>query len=469
MNGVPSTPMSERMPTIGVLLAGGSGARSGLEYPKQFLRLGGITVLEHALSVFESESSIDSIVIVASESWIDETKDIILSRGSQKACNVISGGTNRSDSSKAAIEFIYYELGVSTGKVLLHDAVRPLIDGSILRAVVVALDEFDAVDVVIDTADTIIQARNGVIVDIPRRSELRRGQTPQGFEISRLKAAYDAMAGDSLSDFTDDCSVMMTAFPDVPIATVEGSEENIKITKPLDIYLADRLLQGRQVPAASLGDENGTLNGVVVVFGGTSGIGESLTDQLNRLNVEAVGLSRSSGVDVRSGESVRHALERTRSDFGPIAAVVNTAGILLHGPLLGSSQSDIELEIDINLKGALMVARCSFEYLVQSEGHLLMFTSSSYTRGRANYATYSATKAGIVNITQALSEEWLGSKVRVNCLNPSRTNTPMRRRAFGDEPLHTLLTTEEVAKLAIDVLRSRTTGHVFDVRPKERQ
>ena len=77
---------------------------------------------------------------------------------------------------------------------------------------------------------------------------------------------------------------------------------------------------------------------------------------------------------------------------------------------------------------------------------------------------YSSTKAALVNLTQALADEWADVGVRVNCINPERTATPMRTRAFGEEPEHTLLAAEAVAQSSLDVLISDLTGQVIDVR-----
>lgn len=101
---------------------------------------------------------------------------------------------------------------------------------------------------------------------------------------------------------------------------------------------------------------------------------------------------------------------------------------------------------------------------METHGHLLLYTSSSYTRGRADYSLYSSTKAAVVNLTQALADEWACQGVRVNCVNPERTATPMRLRAFGDEPAGTLLSPAAVARTSLDVLLSRLTGQVVDVR-----
>ena len=73
----------------------------------------------------------------------------------------------------------------------------------------------------------------------------------------------------------------------------------------------------------------------------------------------------------------------------------------------------------------------------------------------------------MVNLTQALADEWASSGVRVNCINPERTGTPMRTKAFGDEPPGTLLASAEVARQSLDVLLSAITGHIIDIRREE--
>ena len=458
-------------PTVGVILAGGSGARSGLDYPKQFLRLGGLTVLEHTLLTFESEPSIDEVVIVGAESWLDTTRETVLGSGAQKVKAVIAGGVTRNDSTLAAVRYLTEDRGMRDCKLLIHDAVRPLVGRTILRACVEALDEYDAVDVVIETADTIVEVADGLLQGIPQRSRLRRGQTPQAFKLAVLRDAYDALTDEQLARFTDDCAVVLNGRPDVPVCALEGSDENIKITRPIDIYLADRLLQSRKMTLPTDDDAGElALGGQVAVIGGSSGIGEALVELLARRGVRAVGLSRSAGgVDVRDEGSLTKALSDLRRDSGPIAGVVNTAAVIVRGALAELPAEAVRSELEINLLGAMNVARAAYPVLKESRGHLLMFTSSSYTRGRAGYATYSASKAGVVNLTQALADEWFGDHIKVNCINPARTATPMRRRAFGDEPADTLLSATSVAEAAVRVLASTTTGHVFDVRPEDDQ
>jgi 2-C-methyl-D-erythritol 4-phosphate cytidylyltransferase len=108
--------------------------------------------------------------------------------------------------------------------------------------------------------------------------------------------------------------------------------------------------------------------------------------------------------------------------------------------------------------------RVFYPHLRATQGSLTLFTSSSYTRGRSGYSLYSSAKAATVNLTQALADEWATDRVRVNCINPERTATPMRTKAFGEEPAGSLLESEVVARTSLDVMISAQTGHVIDVR-----
>jgi 2-C-methyl-D-erythritol 4-phosphate cytidylyltransferase len=118
----------------------------------------------------------------------------------------------------------------------------------------------------------------------------------------------------------------------------------------------------------------------------------------------------------------------------------------------------------VNYLAPIFIAQEFYPHLSQTKGSLLLFTSSSYTRGRSGYSLYSSAKAAVVNLTQALADEWASSGVRVNCINPERTGTPMRTKAFGEEPAGTLLSSAEVARQSLDVLLSGQTGHIVDIR-----
>ena len=194
-------------------------------------------------------------------------------------------------------------------------------------------------------------------------------------------------------------------------------------------------------------------------------IGAAIVDQLTAIGVRAFAYSRTTTeTDVADYASIERALYDANAEAGSIDLVVNTAGVLRVGQLAVQPIDEVLETVSINYLGAVNVARASYKYLAASKGHLLLFTSSSHTRGRADYSIYSSTKAAVVNLGQALADEWSLDNICVNVVNPERTSTPMRTKAFGEEDPSTLLSAEDVASSCIDVMSTRTTGHVIDVR-----
>jgi 2-C-methyl-D-erythritol 4-phosphate cytidylyltransferase len=149
---------------------------------------------------------------------------------------------------------------------------------------------------------------------------------------------------------------------------------------------------------------------------------------------------------------------------GKIDCIVNSAAIMVREPLNSMKYETIKYLINTNYFGMVNVALESYKYLKQSKGHLLFYTSSSYTRGRAFYSLYSSTKAAVVNFAQAIAQEWEPSGIRINVINPERTKTKMRTQNFGNEPDNTLLTAEKVALTSLQTLLSDITGQVIDVK-----
>jgi 2-C-methyl-D-erythritol 4-phosphate cytidylyltransferase len=244
---------------------------------------------------------------------------------------------------------------------------------------------------------------------------------------------------------------------------VAGDVSNIKITYPSDIYLADRLFQLRSRTAAHPGTL--ALHGrTFVVFGASRGIGAHISNVARTAGAAVVSASRGNGVNICDVEAVRRTLASARQEYGHINGVVNTAGVLRTGLLAGQDDTTIAEQIDTNLRGSVVVAREAFEALRGAGGSIALFTSSSYTRGRARSAVYSATKAAVVNLMQGLAEEYLPFGVHINAINPERTATPMRTENFGNEPASELLDADTVARATLATLLSKITGEVIDVR-----
>jgi len=456
------------MKNIAVLLAGGIGSRFGLDIPKQFGKLAGKTIIEHTIETFQKNELIDEICIVAHPDWIWKIEEIITDNQFSKVRKVLVGGKERKDSSLSAIHAYEPEGEVN---LIFHDAVRPFVDNRIIENCVEKLKYYNALDVAIPAVDTIIEVENRVIKNIPKRSAMMQGQTPQCFKLSTIKKAYDLAKNDPDFKPTDDCGVVKKYLPEEEIFVVDGSLKNIKITHAQDIFMADKLFQ---LKTTELSQEFSSdfydkqlYKKVIVIFGGSYGIGKEIAEIAKKHNAIVYTFSRSStDTDVASISDVKRDLAYVFDKEGKIDFVVNSASILIKEPLQNIAYERILDIMNINYLGAINIAKEAIGYLEQTSGQLLNFTSSSYTRGRANYALYSSSKAAIVNLTQALGEEWINKKVRVNCINPERTATPMRVTNFGQEDPNTLLSAEKVAYASINTLISHITGQIVDVKLK---
>lgn len=450
---------------IAVILAGGVGNRLGMNKPKQFLKVAGKTVLEHTVDTFQKHCKIDEIFIVMHASYVHDAEDMVMKNNWTKVKKVLNGGSERYESSLAAIN----ACDNANVNLIFHDAVRPLVSERIIDDVVDALGKYDAVDVAVPAVDTIISLDNSkkFINDIPNRNYLNRGQTPQGFKYKIIKKAYEVALRDSGFTATDDCGIVRKYLPEVPIYVVNGEERNVKLTYPEDTFLLDKLFQ---LKSATLSDAINlkNLNGkVMVVYGGNSGIGKDMVDIAVKYGAKPYAFSRSTtGTDIADFTGVAESLARVYEKEGKIDFVVDSAAILNKEPLMHLDEKIIKKIIDINYYGMVNVTRAAYEYVKESQGQILHFTSSSYTRGRAYYSLYSSTKAAVVNFVQAMAEEWEEEKIRINCINPQRTKTPMRIANFGIEPDNTLLKSEDVANVSLKTLLSDFTGEVVDIKIK---
>lgn len=452
--------VTDKEKLIAIVLASGTGARFRSETPKQFLKLAGKMVLEHTLDTFERHPRIDEVIVVCSTDNRLLVEELVNSAGYRKITRIVTGGATRQTSSASGIAAVVGD----QHKVLVHDAVRPLLDRTTIDRCLDALDECDAVDTGIPSGDTIIRLDGDEnIADIPERATLRLGQTPQGFRSGLLREAHRRAADDSTLKVTDDCGLILR-YGLGKVKVVAGDINNIKITYPSDIYLADRLFQlrTRQLATNEIGD---ALKGkVVVIFGASRGIGERIAALAGKHGALVRAVSRRDGINVSDAEAVRTTLAGMVEAHGRVDMVVNTAGVLRTGLLSGQDYATIDEQISTNLSGSIIVAREAFELMKETGGSIALFTSSSYTRGRARTSVYSATKAAVVNLMQSLAQEFHPFGLRINAINPERTATPMRTENFGIESPTELLDADAVASATLVAMLSDASGEVIDVR-----
>lgn len=437
-----------------ILLAGGTGSRIGGEQPKQFIRIAGKAILAHSYDALRQHLPNATIAVVAPVDALDQVREML---GDVKDTLFVAGGSSRQASTLKGLKALAPQ---APETVLIHDAARPFVSGQIIHDVIDALERHEAVDVAIPTADTIIVERDGFIQSIPKRQHILRGQTPQAFRFSTLWNCYAEIGEERLDQFTDDCGIYLECHPMGKVRIVRGSEENFKITNPIDLVLADEMFRIRA--SSQTADRPGIdVRGKnVLIFGGTAGIGKAMGDIMESAGARVIARSRSNGCDITDEEAVKLAISDAWRTLGSLDVIVNAAGLLHTQRLDAQSSQDIAGQINVNLLGAAWIAKWSHAPLKESRGTLIQFASSSYTRGRANSVVYAATKAAIVNMTQGLSEEWAADGIRVSCIVPGRTDTGMRRSNFKDEPQDSLSNPYQVALGAARAACSPLNGQI---------
>lgn len=230
---------------VAILLAGGSGQRFGADRPKQFVRIGERTVLEHSLAAFEQSPHIDAILIVSHPQHLDEVRELLPSSQHPKLLTVVAGGAERQDSTLNALRALTQitDTPLEQIRILIHDAVRPAVSQSIIERVCTALHTHQAANLVVPVTDTLLEVNdNGTTAAMPSRARFRRVQTPQGFHAATLQHAYDVALTDPNFQATDDCGVVFRYLPEVEIALVEGEQRNLKLTYPEDLHVLHHLL-----------------------------------------------------------------------------------------------------------------------------------------------------------------------------------------------------------------------------------
>ena len=235
---------------VAIILAGGEGKRFKSEIPKQFLKLSGRTVIEHIIDIFEKHELIDEIYVVINPLYHSFMVETLAKSAYTKVKKLLKGGRSRQESSKVGV----FACNEDVDKVLIHEAIRPFVSHKIISEVVKKLDTYPAVNVAIPTTDAIIKVsmEKKIIMDVPDKKSLMRGQTPQGFKLKVIKKAHELAVKEGLVESVDDCSLVLR-YNIGNIYVVNGDPSSIKLTYREDIYLAERLFQLRRLNIDNLG------------------------------------------------------------------------------------------------------------------------------------------------------------------------------------------------------------------------
>ncbi|MFZ7133047.1 MAG: 2-C-methyl-D-erythritol 4-phosphate cytidylyltransferase [Eubacteriales bacterium] len=223
-----------------ILLSAGKGSRMGGDIPKQFMKFDGIPVIIHTLKVLERCENIDNIIIVMNNEFITYTRELIEEYDILKVISIISGGETRQGSTfNGLMALKEYNPDI----VIIHEAVRPFIDETLINETIYEAVKHGAVDVGVKTTDTMIQVENGFIIGMPNRAKLFNGLMPQTFQYKLIVEAHFKAKEDNFTETTDDVRLIHRL--GLPVKVVVGSYDNKKLTTQEDIELFKKIYNSR--------------------------------------------------------------------------------------------------------------------------------------------------------------------------------------------------------------------------------
>lgn len=223
-----------------IVLAAGQGKRMNTSVAKQFLSLQGKPVVYYSLKAFE-ESKVDNIILVTGSGQVDYCrKEIVEPYCFRKVSKIIEGGQERYDSVFRALKEV-----TAADYVLIHDGARPFLSQELIQTMIGEVQKYKACIVGAPVKETIkVIDSEGYIISTPNRNTLWSAQTPQAFEFVAIKKAYDEFYKENDKarlGITDDAMVY-EAYQKQPVKMLFGDYNNIKLTTPEDLILAESIL-----------------------------------------------------------------------------------------------------------------------------------------------------------------------------------------------------------------------------------
>jgi len=234
-------PISRQAPLVVALVpAAGRGLRMGGSVPKQFLSLGGEPLIVQSLRTLQAAPVVDEIVLAVPRADVQYCADEIVSRHRfTKVTKVVAGGAERQDSVRYALAQVHSDTEI----VLIHDAVRPFVTLRMIAEVVAAARKEGAAIIALPMRDTVKQVRtDGTIERTVDRTPLWLAQTPQAFRLDWIETAHKKAHAEGIRA-TDDA--FLVEWLGYSVAVVEGSGENIKVTRPEDLVIGEAILASR--------------------------------------------------------------------------------------------------------------------------------------------------------------------------------------------------------------------------------
>lgn len=432
------------MACAAILLIGGKSERFlDPKTPKQFHFLSGKRVYEYSLETFLQSGHFSQILLACHKDWLATLEKEL--QGKSSIIRLVEGGSTRQESVKKSLPF----LDKTIEKVLVHDGARPFVSFKMIEDLLDALKTFEASGTYIPSQDTIGVTDTQTIFHIPDRATMQRGQTPQSFHKSLLVQAHIQAEHSGVTQAT--CDIQLALRIGAKVKRIDGDETNIKITTPIDLYLAEHLLRIKTTPHTLDFDFRGKK---IALIGASGGIGQQIHKELLKEGAEVIPLSRNStpfSLDLLKTSSIKKTSKELLDNYGALDGCIFSAGCLHKGSIEKLEEKQVNEMARVNFLSLVPLLQ---HLPLKKEALFILIGSSSYFRGRKEIGVYSATKAASINLLQSLSEECPKLKIQIIC--PKRTDTPLRKKNFPYEDPTTLAKPCDVAKSILEKIKKNS-------------
>lgn len=233
------------MSNVAIIFAGGTGQRmnSGTK-PKQFLELHGKPIIVYTIEQFEQSKEIDGIIVVCLQEWIEYCEALIRKYSLSKVMSVIPGGKTGFESRRAGVVEASKHFSLDS-IALMHDGVRPLIDGDTIHKDIESVKKYGSAITTAPAQETItVMTDDGTVGEIFDRSKCEIAKAPQCFYLGDLLKIHNQAYADGVHDCIDTAFLMRKY--GYTLHTVAGLPENIKITTPADFYIFKAIIDARE-------------------------------------------------------------------------------------------------------------------------------------------------------------------------------------------------------------------------------
>lgn len=226
-----------------LILGSGIGSRMGnTTLPKQFLKIGNKPIIIHTIEQFILSTRVSKIIVVVSIDYENYLKDLF-KEYKLNNIDIVIGGSDRSSSMINGCNYILDNYAVNDNDIIItHDAVRPFVTSRIINDNIDKIKNYDAIDTVIPATDTIVEVDDDIISNIPIRSKMFQGQTPQTFRLKELVSIYNSLSNEEKEILTDACKIY--TLKNKRVGYVKGEIYNLKITTKFDLNVAHSIVKG---------------------------------------------------------------------------------------------------------------------------------------------------------------------------------------------------------------------------------